>query len=102
MNNYAENFSQNQIDKQCKYLWGITLDLLYKKEDHYSLLDSRIQSVINIISGHSTLFHNSPKVITICSLLEKARIDDCQFRKCIMDSLGLIDELRADIKGGGS
>lgn len=96
MNNYAENFSQNQIDKQCKYLWGITLDLLYKREEDYSWLDNRIQSVINIIAGHNALFHNSPKVITICSLLEKARIDDKQFRKCIMDSLGLIDELRTE------
>lgn len=104
MNNYVENFSQTQVDKQCKYLWGITLDLLYKKEDNYSLLDSRIQSVINIIAGHNTLFHNSPKVVTICSLLERARIDDRQFRKCIMDSLGLIDELRTDfvLKGGDS
>ena len=101
MNNYVENFSQTQIDRQCKYLWGITLDLLYKKEENYSLLDNRIQSVINIIAGHSTLFHNSPKVVTICSLLEKARIDDCQFRKCIMDSLGLIDELLVDTLKGG-
>lgn len=104
MNNYVENFSQIQIDNQCKYLWGVTLDLLYKKENNYSLLDNRIQSVINIVSGHSTLFHNSPKVITICSLLERARTDDRQFRKCIMDSLGLIDELRTDFAliGGDS
>lgn len=102
MNNYVENFSQNQIDKQCKYLWGITLDLLYKKEENYSFLDNRIQSVINIVSGHNMIFHNSPKVITICSLLERARVDDRQFRKCIMDSLSLIDELRMDFvfKGG--
>lgn len=104
MNNYAENFSQTQLDKQFKYLWGITLDLLYKKEEGYPLLDNRIQSVINIVSGHNALFYNSPKVITICSLLEKARMDDNQFRKCIMDSLGLIDELRTDfvLKGGDS
>lgn len=102
MSSYVENFSQIQMDKQCKYLWGITLDLLYKKEENYPLLDNRIQSVINIISGHNTLFHNSSKVITICSLLEKARIDDNQFRKCIMDSLGLIDELRIDfVLNGG-
>lgn len=98
--NYAERFSQQQIEQQCKYLWGIVLDLLYKKEENYPLLDNRIQSVINIISGHNTLFRNSPKVITICSLLEKARIDDTQFRKCIMDSLGLINELRDDFAGG--
>lgn len=101
-NQYVKNFSQNQIDEQCKYLWGIVLDLLYKKEEYYPLLDNRIQSVINIISGHNKLFNHSPKVITICSLLEKARVDDAQFRKCIMDSLGLIDELRTDFasKGG--
>lgn len=100
-NHYVESFSQTQIDEQCKYLWGITKDLLHKKEDNYPLLDNRIQSVINMISGHNILFHHSPKVITICSLLETARVDDLQFRKCIMDSLGLIDELRADMIEGG-
>ena len=94
--NYINNFSPDQIDKQCKYLWGIILDLLYKKEEKYELLDNRIQSVINIVSGCNTLFHNSPKVITICSLLEVARHNDEQFRKCILDSLGLIDELRSE------
>ena len=79
--NYINNFSPDQIDKQCKYLWGIILDLLYKKEEKYELLDNRIQSVINIVSGCNTLFHNSPKVITICSLLEVARHNDEQFRK---------------------
>ena len=100
-NHYIKAFSQAQIDEQCKYLWGITKDLLHKKEDNYPLLDKRIQSVINIISGHNQLFNYSPKVITICSLLEKARSNDNQFRKCIMDSLGLIDELRADMLEGG-
>ena len=100
-NHYVEVFSQTQIDEQCKYLWGIVLDLLYKKEEYYPLLDNRIQSVINIISGHNKLFNHSPKVITICSLLEKARVDDAQFRKCIMDSLGLIDELRTDFASNG-
>ena len=33
--NYINNFSPDQIDKQCKYLWGIILDLLYKKEEKY-------------------------------------------------------------------
>ena len=94
--NYINTFSPDQIDKQCKYLWGIILDLLYKKEEKYELLDNRIQSVINIVSGCNTLFHNSPKVITICSLLEVARHNDEQFRKCILDSLGLIDELRSE------
>lgn len=103
-NQYIKNFSQDQIDKQCKYLWGIVLDLKYKQEEQYPYLDNRIQSVINIVSGCSVLFHYSPKVVTICSLLEKARIDDKQFRKCIMDSLGLIDELRAEfvVLGGDS
>lgn len=95
-NRYVNNFSYNQIDKQCQYLWGIILDLLYKQEEQYPFLDNRIQSVINIVSGCNALFHHSPKVITICAHLEQARTDDKQFRKCIMDSLGLIDELRAD------
>ena len=95
-NQYVKKFSQNQIDKQCKYLWGIVLDLLYKQEEQYPFLDNRIQSVINIISGCNTLFCSSPKVVTICAHLEKARVDDKQFRKCIMDSLGLIDELRSE------
>ena len=101
-NQYIEVFSQTQIDSQCQYLWGITKDLLHKKEEQYPYLDNRIQSVINIIFGHNTLFNYSPKVITICSLLETARTDESQFRKCVLDSMGLIDELRADfISEGG-
>lgn len=95
--NYIDNFSPDQIDNQCKYLWGAILSLLYQKEENYEFLDQRIQSVINIVSGSNTLFHNSPKIITICSLLETARHDDSQFRKCIMDSMGLVDELRAEV-----
>ena len=95
--NYIDNFSPEQIDKQCKYLWGIILSLLYQKEADYEFLDNRVQSVINIISGSNTLFHNSPKIITICSLLETARHNDAQFRKCIMDSMGLVDELREEM-----
>ena len=103
-NQYIEVFSKTQIDNQCQYLWGITKDLLHKKEEQYPFLDNRIQSVINIIFGHNNLFNHSPKVITICSLLETARTDDSQFRKCVLDSMGLIDELRVDImsKGGDS
>lgn len=96
MNNYIDKFSGTQIDNQCKYLWGITKDLLHKREENYELLDSRIQSVINIIAGSNPVFHESPKVMSICAHLEKARHNDEQFRKCILDSLGLIDELRAD------
>ena len=95
--NYIDNFSPDQIDNQCKYLWGAILSLLYQKEENYEFLDQRIQSVINIVSGSNTLFHNSPKIITICSLLETARHNDSQFRKCIMDSMGLVDELRVEV-----
>ena len=103
-NQYVEVFSQTQIDNQCQYLWGITKDLLHKKEEQYPFLDNRIQSVINIILGHNALFNHSSKVVTICSLLETARRDEHQFRKCILDSMGLIDELRTDFvsKGGDS
>lgn len=101
MGNYTKKFSKEQIEAECKYLWGVTLDLLYKKEQNYELLDERIQSVINIIAGCSTIFKNSPKVISICANLEKARVDDLQFRKCIMDSLGLIDDLCLEVQGGG-
>ena len=101
-NQYIKNFSKNQLDEQCKYLWGIVLDLLYKQEAEYPFLDNRIQSVINIVSGCNTLFCYSPKVITICAHLEKARVDNEQFRKCIMDSLGVIDELRTEfVLNGG-
>jgi hypothetical protein len=103
-NRYVESFSQTQINNQCQYLWGITKDLLHKKEEGYPFLDNRIQSVIDIVSGHNVLFNYSSKVVTICSLLETARRDECQFRKCILDSMGLIDELRNDFisKGGDS
>lgn len=97
---YIKSFSKEQVIKQCKYLWGITLNLLYLKEENYELLDARIQSVINMFSGCNELFQKSPKIITACSLLETARHDDAQFRKCVMDVMGIVDEFRKEIEGG--
>lgn len=94
--NYIENFSPEQIDKQCEYLWGAVLSALYKKEQNDPTTNDYLQTTINIISGSSKLFNNSPKIVSICALLETACNNDEQFRKCILDSMGLIDEIRQE------
>ena len=98
MKNIYENVPSNQIDKQKKYFYGSCIDLLYKKEEGYPLLEARIQTLINQILGSNALFDFQPEVLTIVSNLETARRDPIQFRKCILDAANLVDTL----KGGGS
>lgn len=82
-----------QIHAQKRYLYGAIIDLLYRQEDNYPLMDERIQSLINQINGLNSLFGNQPQVLTIMSCLEDARINPGQFRKDILDAANLIDSI---------
>lgn len=88
----------NQIEKQKQYFYGAIIDLLYKKEEGYPLLDTRIQTLINQISGSNALFDFQPEVLSIVAFLETARKEPTQFRKCVLDAANLVDAL----KGGGT
>jgi hypothetical protein len=94
MRNYYENIPSNQIEKQKRYFYGSLVDLLYKKEEGYPLLDARIQSLINQIMGSNALFNFQAEVLTIVSNLETARREPTQFRKCILDAANLVDKLK--------
>lgn len=91
--NYS-NISSNQIEKQKQYFYGAIIDLLYKKEEGYPLLDARIQTLINQIMGSNALFDFQPEVLSIVAFLETARKDSAQFRKCVLDAANLVDALR--------
>lgn len=91
--NYS-NISSNQIEKQKQYFYGAIIDLLYKKEEGYPLLDARIQTLINQIMGSNALFDFQPEVLSIVAFLETARKDSAQFRKCVLDAANLVDTLR--------
>lgn len=97
MKNSYENIPSNQIEKQKKYFYGSIIDLLYKKEANYPLLDARIQTLINLIMGSNKLFGYQPEILSITAYLERARIEPSQFRKCIFDAANLVNSL----KGGG-
>lgn len=92
------NIPLNQIEKQKQYFYGSIIDLLYKQEEGYPLLDARIQTLINQIMGSNKLFGCQAEVLSIVAFLEKARMDSVQFRKCILDAANLVDTL----KGGDS
>lgn len=94
MRNYYENIPSNQIEKQKRYFYGSLVDLLYKKEEGYPLLDARIQSLINQIMGSNALFNFQAEVLTIVSNLETARREPTQFRKCVLDAANLVDKLK--------
>jgi hypothetical protein len=84
----------NQIDKQKKYFYGSIVDLLYKREEGYPLLDARIQTLINQIMGSNKLFGEQAEVLSIVAFLETARKEPSQFRKCVLDAANLVDTLR--------
>ena len=98
MKNCYENIPSNQIEKQKKYFYGSIIDLLYKYDEGYSLLDARIQTLINQISGSNRLFGYQAEVLSIIAFLEHARENPSQFRKDVLDAANLVDKL----KGGDS
>jgi hypothetical protein len=92
------NIPSSQIEKQKKYFYGSLIDLLFKQEAGYPLLDARIQTLINQIKGSNAIFNYQPEILSIVASLETAREDSTQFRKCILDAANLVDTL----KGGGA
>ena len=88
------NIPLNQIEKQKQYFYGSIVDLLYKKEAGYPLLDARIQTLINQIMGSNKLFGCQAEVLSIVAFLERARTDSAQFRKCVLDAANLVDTLK--------
>ena len=92
------NIPSNQIEKQKKYFYGSCIDLLYKQEEGYPLLDARIQTLINQIMGSNKLFGEQAEVLSIVAFLETARTEPSQFRKWVLDAANLVDTLN----GGGS
>ena len=84
----------NQIEKQKKYFYGSIVDLLYKREEGYPLLDARIQTLINQIMGSNKLFGEQAEVLSIVAFLETARKEPSQFRKCVLDAANVVDTLR--------
>ena len=94
MRSCYENIPSNQIEKQKRYFYGSLVDLLYKNEEGYPLLDTRIQTLINQISGSNELFDYQPEVLSIVAFLETARKNPSQFRKCILDAANLVDTLK--------
>ena len=93
MNNSYENVPSNQMEKQKRYFYGSIIDLLYKSDEGYPLLDARIQTLINQIMGSNKLFGEQAEVLSIVAFLEMARKEPSQFRKCILDAANLVDRL---------
>ena len=60
-----DNIPLNQIEKQKQYFYGSIIDLLYKQEEGYPLLDARIQTLINQIMGSNKLFGCQAEVLSI-------------------------------------
>lgn len=94
MRNVYENVPSNQIEKQKRHFYGTILNVLYLWEDNSPLVDATIQTCINEILGSNALFGFQPEVLTIVSNLETARINQSQFRKCILDAANLVDKLK--------
>lgn len=94
MENSYGNIPSNQIERQKKYFYGSCIDLLYKHDDGYPLLDARIQTLINQISGSNKLFGYQAEVLSIVAFLEHAREHPEQFRKDVLDAANLVDKLK--------
>ena len=92
MNQY--NVPSDLIAAQKRYFYGAIISCLYQKENNDPCLDAHLQSIINQISGSIKLFNYQPEILTIIACLEKARVDDIQFRKSILDAANLVNALK--------
>ena len=100
MDNSYVDIPSSQIEKQKKYFYGALIDLLFKQEAGYPLLDARIQTLINQIKGSNAIFHYQSEVLSIVACLETARHDTAQFRKCVLDAANLVDRLKGGDANG--
>ena len=100
MHNTYTDIPSNQIEKQKRYFYGSIVDLLYKREEGYPLLDARIQTLINQIMGSNKLFGEQAEVLSIVAFLETARKEPSQFRKCVLDAANLVDMLKGGDTNG--
>lgn len=90
------NISNEAIEKQKQYLYGAIMSLLWLRDDGYSQLDQRIQTLINQVSGSRKLFGDLPEILSIIAWLEDSRINPDQFRKDILDAANMIDMLEVN------
>ena len=96
MNTIYGRIPADTIQKQKKYLYGSLIDLLYKKEENYLLLDQRIQTLINQIHGSLPLFNNDARILSMIAWLEDARVRPEEFRKNVLDAANMVDRLGVD------
>ena len=96
MNTVYGRIPINTIQKQKKYLYGALIDLLYKKEADYLLLDQRIQTLINQLHGSLPLFNNDQRILSMIAWLEDARVRPEEFRKNVLDAANMVDRLGVD------
>ena len=96
MNTVYGRIPINTIQKQKKYLYGALIDLLYKKEADYLLLDQRIQTLINQLQGSLPLFNNDQRILSMIAWLEDARVRPEEFRKNVLDAANMVDRLGVD------
>lgn len=88
------NIPLSQIEKQKQYFYGAIIDLLFRQEAGYPLLNERIQTLINQIEGSNKIFGYQPQVLSMVACLEHAREHPDQFRKDILDAANLVDTLK--------
>ena len=94
MRNVYENVPSNQIEKQKRHFYGAIINVLHLKDNNSPFVDATIQTLINEIMGSNKLFGYQAEVLTIVGNLERARVDETQFRKCILDAANLVDYLK--------
>lgn len=92
MNPY--NAPSSLISAQKRYFYGAIISCLYQKENDDPSLDAHLQTIINQMSGSIKLFNYQPEILTIIAYLEKARVDNGQFRKSILDAANLVNVLK--------
>lgn len=90
------NITHEQLVEEITYVQSSIFKLLPYFEQKYEYLDNYFESVLQMLSGINILLKHPPEIVSVIALVELARTTECQikFRKLILDSCGILNNLK--------
>ena len=90
------NITQEQLDLEIVHVQSLIFKLLPYFEEEYEYLDDYFESVSQRLNGLNIVLKHPPKILTVISLVELARVTKCKtkFRKLILDACGILNNIK--------
>lgn len=90
------NITRKQMANEITYVQSSIFKLLPYYEEGYKYLDNYFESVLQMLGGINIVLKHPPEIVSVIALIELARTTECKskFRKLILDSCGILDNLK--------